>query len=169
VRALEVRLIAADGSQIGIVPLEKAQQLALEAQLDLVEVAPQASPPVCKIMDYDRLIYEQKRRAKDARKKARHHDLKEIKLRPNTDQHDYATKMVHAREFLSKGHKVKLTVMYRGREMAHFERGTAILRRVQTDLADEAEVEMAPNTRGRTQSMVVAPRKKQASHQGDGA
>ena len=154
-------MIAADGEQVGIVPVEQARQLALEAQMDLVEVAPYATPPVCKIMDYGRLIYEQKRRAKDARKKARHHDLKEIKLRPNTDQHDLNTKLTHARDFLDKGHKVKLTVMYRGREMAHFERGTALLKRVAEELAEEAEVEMSPNTRGRTQSMVVAPRKKQ--------
>lgn len=134
--------------------------MATEAQMDLVEVAPQSDPPVCRVMDYGRLIYEAKRKAKDARKKARHHELKEIKLRPNTDKHDYDTKLTHARDFLTKGHKVKFTVMYRGREMAHFERGTAILRRAKEDLGAEVDVEMEPSSRGRTQSMVVAPKKK---------
>ncbi|OPZ17542.1 MAG: Translation initiation factor IF-3 [candidate division BRC1 bacterium ADurb.BinA364] len=131
--------------------------------MDLVEVAPDSSPPVCRIMDYGRILYDQKRRAKDQRKKTRTQELKEIKVRPNTDTHDYQTKLNHASEFLEKGHKVKLTIMYRGREMAHYDRGTAMLRRFETDLAPIADVEAQPAQRGRTQSMVVAPKKKKVA------
>lgn len=153
-------MVGVDGEQIGVVPIEKAREMAQAAQVDLVEVAPQADPPVCKIMDYSRLIYEQKRRAKDSRKKTRHQELKELKLRPGTDDHDFQTKLNHARDFLEKGHKVKFTVMYRGREMAYFDRGTAILKRAAEELGPLAEVEMTPSARGKTQSMIVAPAKK---------
>jgi len=159
IRAREVRLISHDGAQVGVVSIEQARQMAEEAELDLVEVAPQASPPVCRIMDFKRLLYEKKRREKEARKKTRHQELKEIKLRPNTDDHDFTTKMNHAREFLDKGHKVKLTLMYRGREMAHQDRGIALLKRAAGELSENGEVEAMPSMRGRTQSMVVAPKR----------
>jgi translation initiation factor IF-3 len=159
IRAKEVRLVDQDGGQVGIVPLEKAQELAQEAELDLVEVAPQADPPVCRIMDHGRLVYEAKRRTKLARKRVRHQEMKEVKLRPNTSQHDYDFKINHVREFLAKGHKVKLTVMYRGAEMRHFERGTSMLKRLEADLTEEAEIETTPSSRGRSQSMVISPRK----------
>lgn len=159
IRAREVRLISHDGAQVGVVPIEQARQMAEEVELDLVEVAPQAVPPVCRIMDFKRLLYEKKRREKEARKKTRHQELKEIKLRPNTDDHDFQTKMTHAKEFLDKGHKVKLTLMYRGREMAHQDRGTALLKRAGTELGETGEVEAMPSMRGKTQSMVVAPKR----------
>jgi len=163
IRVREVRLIGHDGAQIGVVPIEQARQMADEVELDLVEVAPQASPPVCRIMDFKRLLYEKKRREKEARKKTRHQELKEIKLRPSTDDHDFDTKMNHAREFLDKGHKVKLTLQYRGREMAHQDLGMALFKRVESTLADAAEVEATPSMRGRSQSMVVAPKRLKAA------
>ena len=163
IRAREVRLIGHDGSQVGVVPIEQALQMAAEVELDLVEVAPQASPPVCRIMDFKRLLYEKKRREKEARKKTRHQELKEIKLRPSTDDHDFDTKMNHAKEFLEKGHKVKLTLMYRGREMAHQDIGMALLKRAAMTLGEVADVEAMPSFRGRTQSMVVAPKRAKAA------
>ncbi len=162
IRAREVRLISHDGAQVGVVTVEQARQMAEEVELDLVEVAPQAVPPVCRIMDFKRLLYEKKRREKEARKKTRHQELKEIKLRPNTDDHDLETKMNHATDFLQKGHKVKLTLTYRGREMAHQELGVALLKRASERLAEVGEVEAMPNMRGRTQSMVVAPKRAKA-------
>jgi translation initiation factor IF-3 len=159
IRAPQVRLVGHDGEQIGIVPLAQALELAKKSEMDLVEVAPNAKPPVCKVMDFGRLIYEQKRRLKESRKKARHLEMKEIKMRPNTDTHDYQTKLNHAKDFLEKGHKVKFTIMYRGREMAHFSRGTDLLNRTEIDLNETADIESRPSARGRTQSMVVAPKK----------
>ncbi len=154
-----MRLVGHDGEQIGIVPLEQALETAKKVEMDLVEVAPNAKPPVCKVMDFGRLLYEQKRKLKESRKKARHLEMKEIKMRPNTDTHDYQFKLNHAKEFLEKGHKVKFTVMYRGREMAHFSRGTDLLKKAELDLDELADVESLPSARGRTQSMVVAPKK----------
>lgn len=157
IRAREVRLINFDGTQIGIVPIEQARQHAAEAELDLVEVAPDAEPPVCKIIDYRKLLYDQRRREREARKRRRHTELKEVKMRPTIDQHDYEVKVRRMRGFLDVGHKVKVTVMFRGREMAHTERGRDLLLRVAGDLADKAAVEDRMVQVGRQQHMVLVP------------
>lgn len=147
IRAPEVRLIDAKGEQIGIVTLEKALAMAKESELDLVEVAPDSVPPVCKILDYRRQTFEFKRRQKEARKKTKSLELKEIKLRPNIDKHDYSIKLRHVREFLEKGHKVKVTMRFRQRELRHAELGTAVLDRMAKDLAELAEVDSNSNVR----------------------
>lgn len=141
IRAREVRLISAEGKQVGIVPIEQARKMAEEAALDLVEVAPDATPPVCKVIDYRKVLYEQKRREREGRKHRRHVEIKEVKMRPTIDQHDYETKLRHVREFLEEGHKVKVTMMYRGREMGRTEAGRARLMRIVEDLAGIAAPE----------------------------
>lgn len=147
IRAPEVRLIDAKGEQVGIVTLERALAMAKESELDLVEVAPDSEPPVCKILDYRRQTFEFKRRQKEARKKTKSLELKEIKLRPNIDKHDYEIKLRHVREFLEKGHKVKVTMRFRQRELRHAELGTAVLQRMAVDLAELAEVDSNSNVR----------------------
>jgi translation initiation factor IF-3 len=127
IRAREVRLIGADGSQLGVQPLPAALQMAREQDFDLVEVAPNADPPVCKIMDYERYKYEQQQKRKESKRKATQVVIKEMKFRPKIDVHDYTTKMRHVERFLAEGNKVKLTIMFRGREMAHPELGLRIL------------------------------------------
>ena len=159
IRAREVLLIAEDGEKLGVRPLPQALQLAREAELDLVEVAPNASPPVCRIMDYRRWQYEQQQRRKESRKKATNVVIKEMKFRPKIDIHDYTTKMKHVQKFLSEGHKVKLTIMFRGREMAHPELGRKILDRVAVDVEELAIVESAPRQDGRNMTMVLHPLK----------
>ena len=134
--------------------------MAREAELDLVEVAPNASPPVCRIMDYRRWQYEQQQRRKESRKKATNVIVKEMKFRPKIDIHDYTTKMKHVQKFLGEGHKVKLTIMFRGREMAHPELGRKILDRVAVDVAELAMVESAPRQDGRNMTMVLHPLKQ---------
>ncbi len=159
IRAREVLLIAEDGEKLGVRPLPQALQLAREAELDLVEVAPNASPPVCRIMDYRRWQYEQQQRRKESRKKATNVVIKEMKFRPKIDIHDYTTKMKHVQKFLGEGHKVKLTIMFRGREMAHPELGRKILDRVAVDVEELAIVESAPRQDGRNMTMVLHPHK----------
>lgn len=139
IRVREVRLIDAEGKQIGVVPTEEARRMALEAGLDLVEVAPDARPPVCKIMDYGKYKYEQKKKA--AGKKPHHSKLKELRLRPGTDEHDYTVKLKHAREWLEKGDKVQIILLYRGRELVHQEVGRALLDKFVGDLGDLARIE----------------------------
>jgi len=150
-------LINFDGKQIGIVALEQARQQAGEVGLDLVEVAPDANPPVCKIVDYRKLLYEQKRREREGRKRRRHTEMKEIKMRPTIDRHDLDVKLRHIRDFLTDGHKVKVTVQFRGREMTHAELGRNLLIRVAESLADAATVEERPVQIGRQQCMIVVP------------
>jgi translation initiation factor IF-3 len=157
-----VRLVGADGSQIGIVDVQDALRQARDLDLDLVEVAPQASPPVCRIMDYGKYKYERDIRQKEARKKQSRIDVKEIKFRPKIDPHDYATKKGHVVRFLNAGARVKVTIMFRGREMAHTDLGRKILDRLVADLADMAVVEAHPKQDGRNMVMVIAPSKKQA-------
>jgi translation initiation factor IF-3 len=160
-----VRLVGADGSQIGIVDVQDALRQARDLDLDLVEVAPQASPPVCRIMDYGKYKYERDIRQKEARKKQSRIDVKEIKFRPKIDPHDYATKKGHVERFLKAGQRVKVTIMFRGREMAHTELGRKILDRLVVDLADIAVVDAAPKQDGRNMIMVIAPtRKKEPDH-----
>jgi translation initiation factor IF-3 len=161
IRARQVRLIGADGSQLGVKPLPEAQRIATESGLDLVEVAANADPPVCKIMDYGKYKYEQDQRRKESRRKASNVVIKEMKFRPKIDSHDYDTKMKHVERFLEEGSKVKLTIMFRGREMAHPELGRRILERVAERVAEIAIVESAPKQDGRNMTMVLNPIRKQ--------
>ena len=153
-----------DGQQIGIVPIQEALRRAQELDLDLVEVAPQATPPVCRIMDYGKYKYERDIRQKEARKKQARVEVKEIKFRPKIDQHDYETKKGHVERFLRAGARVKVTIMFRGREMAHTELGRRILDRLVEDLQGLAVVEAQPKQDGRNMVMVIAPTKKQPAH-----
>lgn len=158
-----MRLVGPDGAQIGIVPTPDALRRAQELDLDLVEVAPQASPPVCRIMDYGKFKYERDIRQKEARKKQSKIEVKEIKFRPKIDPHDYATKKGHVERFLKAGARVKVTIMFRGREMAHTELGRRILDRLVQDLGDMAVVEATPKQDGRNMVMVIGPTRKQAA------
>ena len=155
----EVRLIGEDGEQLGVKPLAEALRLARDLSLDLVEVAPNAAPPVCRIMDYGKFKYQQDVKAKEARKRQSHIVIKEMKMRPKIDKHDYATKSRHVERFLREGSKVKATIMFRGREMAHAELGRRILDRLAEDMSEVAFVESAPNQDGRNMIMVLAPHK----------
>jgi translation initiation factor IF-3 len=159
--------VGPDGSQIGIVSTQDALRRAQELDLDLVEVAPQANPPVCRIMDYGKFKYERDIRQKEARKKQAKIEVKEIKFRPKIDPHDYATKKGHVVRFLTAGARVKVTIMFRGREMAHTELGRKILDRLVEDLKDVAVVEAAPKQDGRNMIMVIAPVKKQPGKPGE--
>jgi translation initiation factor IF-3 len=152
-------VIGPDGNQLGILPLSEARRIADEYGLDLVEVAPMERPPVCRIMDYSRWKYEQSIRAREARKKQAQVVIKEMKLRPKIDPHDYAIKMRHVERFLRDGAKVKVTVMFRGREMARTDLGAKLLERVIADLEGIAQVEQAPRLDGRNMTLVVAPSK----------
>jgi translation initiation factor IF-3 len=153
--------VGPDGQQIGIVPIQEALRRAQELDLDLVEVAPQANPPVCRIMDYGKYKYERDIRQKEARKKQARVEVKEIKFRPKIDPHDYETKKGHVERFLRAGARVKVTIMFRGREMAHTELGRRILDRLVEDLQGLAVVEAEPKQDGRNMVMVIAPSKKQ--------
>ena len=152
--------MGADGSQIGVVATQDALRQARELDLDLVEVAPQANPPVCRIMDYGKFKYERDIRQKEARKKQARVELKEIKFRPKIDPHDYATKKGHVERFLRAGAKVKITIMFRGREMAHTDLGRKILDRLVSELGEAIVVEMMPKQEGRNMIMVIAPNKR---------
>jgi translation initiation factor IF-3 len=152
--------VGPDGSQVGIVSTQEALRMAQDLDLDLVEVAPQANPPVARIMDYGKYKYERDIRQKEARKKQSKIEVKEIKFRPKIDPHDYATKKGHVVRFLTAGARVKVTIMFRGREMAHTELGRKILDRLVEDLKDLAVVESAPKQDGRNMIMVIAPTKK---------
>ncbi|HEX6130539.1 MAG TPA: translation initiation factor IF-3 [Actinomycetota bacterium] len=160
IRSSQVRLVGADGQQIGVVPTSDALRRARELDLDLVEVAPQADPPVARIMDYGKYKYERDVRQKEARKKQSRTGLKEIKFRPKIDPHDYATKKGHVERFLRGGNKVKVTIMFRGREMAHTELGRKILDRLVGDLGETVVVESMPKQEGRNMIMVISPSKR---------
>jgi translation initiation factor IF-3 len=153
-----VRVVDQEGEQLGIMATEEALQLAEGQGFDLVEVAPDAKPPVCRIMDYGKYKYQQSKRLQQAKKKQKVILVKEIKLRPKTEEHDYQFKTQHVRRFLQDGHKAKVTIMFRGREMAHVELGQRILDRIATDMEDVAVVEQAPKQEGRNMSMVLSPR-----------
>ena len=156
IRDKEVRLIGADGEQLGIMSAREAYKLAQEAELDLVKIAPGAKPPVCKIIDYGKYRYELARKEKEARKKQKTVELKEVRLSPNIDTNDLNTKMNAARKFISKGNKVKVTLRFRGREMAHVQASKHILDDFAEALADIAVVEKAPKLEGRSMGMVLA-------------
>ena len=160
IRAPQVRLVGADGQQIGIVSIQEAMRRARELDLDLVEVAPQANPPVCRIMDYGKFKYERDVRQKEARKKQSRVEVKEMKMRPKIDPHDYATKKGHIERFLNQGARVKVTIMFRGREMAHTELGRKLLDRLTADLSELATVDAYPKLDGRNMVMVLAPLKR---------
>lgn len=157
IRVPEVRVIDAEGSQLGVMPTEKALELADEQGLDLVEVSPTARPPVCRITDFGKFKYEKSKREREARKKQHTIQVKEVKFRPKTEEHDYQFKKRHAEEFLSKGYKVKITMMFRGRELDHRELGMKMLERLQADLEDVGSVERAPVFEGRLIVMYMAP------------
>ena len=159
IRDKEVRLIGADGEQLGIMSAREAYKLAQEAELDLVKIAPGAKPPVCKIIDYGKYRYELARKEKEARKKQKTVELKEVRLSPNIDTNDLNTKMNAARKFISKGNKVKVTLRFRGREMAHVQASKHILDDFAEALADIAEVEKAPKLEGRSMGMVLAEKR----------
>jgi len=157
IRVPEVRLIGADGEQVGVLPTDKAMEKAREADLDLVEVAAEARPPVVRLLDYSKYKYEQEQKAKAARKHQQQVNVREIKLRPKIADHDYNTKKGHVERFLRHGDKVKVTIMFRGREQAHPERGRALLKRLFEDLGDQAVIEQNPQQEGRNMHMLVAP------------
>lgn len=158
IRAPQVRLIGEDGTQLGIVPLEEALARAAEEKLDLVEVAPKASPPVCKIMDYGKYKYLQAKKVQEAKKKQTTIQVKEVKIRPKTEEHDYQFKLRHIKRFLSEKNKAKVTIMFRGREIAHSELGLKVLERIMADTEEEGIVEQSPKLEGRNMIMILAPR-----------
>ena len=153
-------MIAPDGSQLGILPTEQALQTAYSQNLDLVEVAPEARPPVCRIMDYGKFRYEQSKKAREAKKKQTVIELKEIKLRPKTEEHDFQFKARHAERFLQEGNKAKITMMFRGREMARMDRGRVVLDRFVETLKEVCVVEQAPKVEGRNMTLILAPKQK---------
>lgn len=154
-----MRLISAEGEQIGVVPLEKALETAREANLDLVEISPNVSPPVCKIMDHGRFKFEANKKQNAGRKKQKTAQLKEIKFRPGTEDGDYQVKLKNLVKFLENGDKTKITLRFRGREMAHRELGAKLLKRVEEDLSELGTVEQFPKLEGRQMVMVIAPKK----------
>lgn len=160
IRAREVRVIGAQGEQLGILNIDAALAAAAEAGLDLVEISPTAKPPVCKIMDYGKFKYDEKKRAAQARKKQVVVQIKEVKLRPKTDEHDYEFKVRNLRRFLEEGNKSKVTLMFRGREIVHKDIGQAVLMKVVGDLKDLAVVEQVPRMEGRQMFMILAPNPK---------
>ena len=157
IRISPVRLIQDDGEQIGIVSMDEARERATERKMDLVEVAPEARPPVVKMMDYGKYRYEAQRAARESRKKQHVIQVKEVKFRPGIEDHDYKFKLRHARRFLEEGNKVKLTMMFRGRQVTHPEIGREVLIRVAGDLEDLGKLETSPSMEGRLMSMIVAP------------
>ena len=159
IRAEKVRLVDAENNQIGIVERLFAMEKAREAALDLVEVSPTSDPPVCRIMDYGKWVYEQKRKIREARKKTHHTgSLKEVRLRPETDTHDIEVKVKHAREFIEKGHKVQFTLIFRGRQMLHQDKGKEVLNGIVESLNDIAKVDRNSEMMGKRMTLVIAPK-----------
>ena len=156
----EVRLIDQDGEQAGVVLLADAKRMAEEAELELVEVSPTAKPPVCRIMDFGKFVFEEKKKRHDAKKKQKQVQIKEVKFRPGTEEGDYQVKLRNLTRFLTNGDKTKVTLRFRGREMAHQELGLKLLKRVEADLAELGTVESFPRMEGRQMVMVIAPKKK---------
>lgn len=160
IRARQVRLVNGQGEQLGIVAIQDALKKAAEAKLDLVEVAPQARPPVCRMLDYSKYRYEKERQVREQRQHQKHTQLKELRFRPQIDDHDYQTKLRSLTKFLKRGNKVKVTLRFRGREMAHQEFGHQLLQRLQQDISGFAQVERAPFQEGRFLYMTLSPRSK---------
>ena len=155
-----MRVIGPDGAQLGVMSIQDAQRVADEAEVDLVMIAPGANPPVCRVVDYGKFCYEQKRKDKEAKKKQHVVEIKEIRLSPNIDTNDLNTKINAARKFLAKGDRVKMTLRFRGREMAHMANSKHILDDIAEELADAATVEKAPKVEGRTMTMFLAAKKQ---------
>ncbi len=156
----EIRLIGPENEQIGIVHIREALRMAEEADVDLVEIAPTATPPVCRLMDYGKFKYQEQKRAHDARQKQKIIQVKEVKFRPGTDEGDYLVKMRNVNRFLEDGDKVKVTLRFRGREMAHQEFGVRLLERIRNELDEVAVVEQMPKLEGRQMIMVIAPKRR---------
>jgi translation initiation factor IF-3 len=169
IKAREVRVIGPEGEQLGVLPIEQALARAQELGMDLVEVSPMAKPPVCKIMDYGKFKYLEKKKQNEAKKKQVVVQLKEVKLRPRTEEHDYDVKLKKVREFLGEANKARITVMFRGREMSHRELGQKVLQRVIEDLRDVAIIESAPRMEGRQMFMILAPNPRMLQAQRDRA
>jgi translation initiation factor IF-3 len=167
IRVPEVRLVGPNGETVGIVPTDQALKLAQEADLDLVEIAPQGKPPVCKLMDYGKFKYENAQKAREARRNQTNVVIKEMKLRPKIDQHDYETKKGHVVRFLRAGDKVKITIMFRGREQHRPELGFRLLQRLAEDVTELGFVESAPKQDGRNMNMVLGPHRKKAEARAD--
>jgi len=163
IRVPELRLIGVDGEQLGIVKLSQALQLSEEHDVDLVEIAPNATPPVCRLMDYGKFKYQEQKRQAEARAKQKVIHIKEVKFRPGTDEGDYQVKLRNLRRFIEEGDKAKVTLRFRGREMAHQELGMRVLERVKADLGETVQVEAMPKMEGRQMVMVLAPIRKQAA------
>jgi translation initiation factor IF-3 len=157
---MRVRVIGANGEQVGILPIDEALSSARDLGLDLVEVAPNSDPPVCRVMDYGKFVFEQNKKAQSARRKQKQIQVKEVKFRPGTEEGDYQVKLRNLVKFLSQGDKTKVTLRFRGREMAHQELGAELLKRVQKDLEEYGTVEQFPLMEGRQMVMVIAPRKR---------
>ena len=160
IRVREVRLIGSEGNQLGIMPTAEALRLAQEAGSDLVEIAPQASPPVCKILDYGKYRFEQEKKEKESRKRQKLIKMKEIRMQPKIEKHDLAFKTKHVKEFLDEGNKVKVTVRFRGRELAHTELGRDVLDRILENLEADFVVDRPPQMEGRMMSMILNPKGK---------
>ncbi|MGC3999142.1 MAG: translation initiation factor IF-3 [Anaeromyxobacter sp.] len=169
IKAREVRVVGPEGDQLGVLPIEQALARAQELGMDLVEVSPMAKPPVCKIMDYGKFKYLEKKKQNEAKKKQVVVQLKEVKLRPRTEEHDYTTKLKKVREFLQEANKARITVMFRGREMSHKELGQKVLQRVIEDLRDCSVIESAPRVEGRQMFMILAPNPRMLQQQRDRA
>jgi translation initiation factor IF-3 len=169
IRVPEVRLVGPAGEQVGIVRIEDALRLAVEADLDLVEVAPMAKPPVCKLMDFGKFKYEAALKERESRKNQTHTVIKEMKLRPKIDQHDYETKKGHVERFLKAGDKVKITIMFRGREQSRPELGLRLLAKLADDVTELGFVEATPKQDGRNMIMVLAPHRKKSEVARDAA
>ncbi len=159
IQAAQVRVIRQDGEQAGVMPLADALQLAKEQSMDLVEVSPNAEPPVCRIMDYGKFVFEQNKKNQSAKRKQKQSQVKEIKFRPGTEEGDYQVKLRKLTQFLENGDKTKVTLRFRGREMAHQEIGAQLLKRVREDLVELGTVEQMPQMEGRQMIMVIAPKK----------
>ncbi len=155
-----MRVIGADGEQVGILSREDALKMAEDIGLDLVEIQPMADPPVCRIMDFGKFKFEQQKKAHAAKRKTKQVEIKELKFRPTTEQGDYDIKMRNLRRFLEEGDKVKVTIRFKGREMAHMELGEAMVKRIQRDIVDDAVIESFPRFEGRQMVMMIAPKKK---------
>ena len=158
IRAPEVRVIDADGRQVGVLPIKEALRLAEEQGLDLVEVAPGASPPVCRVMNYGKYKYQQNKRSQEAKKHQTVIHVKEVKVRPRTEDHDFQFKVRHVKRFIEEGNKVKISLLFRGREIAHPEFGREMLTRIQEEIKDLAVVEQLPRMEGRIMVMILSPK-----------
>ncbi len=155
-----MRVIGADGEMVGVLTRDEALRLADDSGLDLVEIQPNAEPPVCRIMDFGKFRFEQQKKASAARKKTKQVEIKEVKFRPTTDEGDYQIKLRNMRRFIEEGDKIKLTVRFKGREMAHTELGVAMIQRVENDLKEDVTIESRPRLEGRQMVMMLAPKKK---------